>query len=125
MTEIVEQAVKEFNEGQRVSRSIKKTFRSAGQDPWVECEVEFKAHLDKLATLPSYSCKTIIMGDNIQNCKATLMPERVEFEDGQGEEEKEEVVVVEAAQQQQVEEEEDEVVVLEAAQEQQVEEEVP
>ena len=52
MTEIVEEAVRIFNAGQRTSRSIEKTFRSAGQDPWVNCEKEFKAHLDALAKLP-------------------------------------------------------------------------
>ena len=54
MTEIVEEAHKIINEKQRTTRSIEKTFRAAGQDPWVDCDAEFKAHLDKLSELPLY-----------------------------------------------------------------------
>ena len=36
---------------------------SVDQDPWKDCSVEFKAHLDKLSTLPLYGgCKTSIEG---------------------------------------------------------------
>ena len=54
MTDIVEEPTKAFNDGQSTSRSIKKTFRFAGQDPWVERKNEFKAHLDSLSKLPLY-----------------------------------------------------------------------
>jgi hypothetical protein len=60
MTEIIEEAVKEFNTGQLETRSILKTFISAGQHPWKVCEVQFKAHLDNLSKLPLYGgCKTV------------------------------------------------------------------
>ena len=52
MTEIVEAATKKFNDGQKESKSIAKTFISAGQDPFSDCEAEFKAHLDSLSKLP-------------------------------------------------------------------------
>ena len=54
MMEIIEECVVEFNADQRKTRSVEKTFRYAGQDPWVECENEFKAHLDSLSKLPLY-----------------------------------------------------------------------
>ena len=54
MTEIVEAATKKFNDSQKESKSIAKTFVSAGQDPFADCEAEFKAHLDSLAKLPLY-----------------------------------------------------------------------
>ena len=54
MTEIVEAATKKFNDGQKESKSIAKTFISAGQDPFSDCEAEFKAHLDSLSKLPVY-----------------------------------------------------------------------
>ena len=43
MAEIVEEAVKNFNNGQRGSRSIHETFRSAGQDLFCNCKAEFEA----------------------------------------------------------------------------------
>ena len=59
MMEIIEEAIKEFNRRQRETGSIRKMFVSAGQNPWVECEEEFKEHLDALAKLPVYGgCKT-------------------------------------------------------------------
>ena len=54
MTDIVEESTKDFNYGQRTSRSINKAFRFAGQDTWVERNNEFKAHLDSLAKLTLY-----------------------------------------------------------------------
>ena len=55
MTKIVEKAVKRFNDLQKESKSIAKTFKKAGQDPYsADCEAEFKAHLESLAKLPSY-----------------------------------------------------------------------
>jgi hypothetical protein len=48
MTNIVEAAVKEYNEKQRASESIRLTFRKVNQDPWKDCKSEFKAHLDSL-----------------------------------------------------------------------------
>jgi len=56
MTEITEAAVKEFNRLERKDnrRSIAKTFKSAGQDPWDHCEEAFKEHLDALEKLPMY-----------------------------------------------------------------------
>jgi hypothetical protein len=57
MTEIIEEAVRVFNEGQRTSRSIEKTFRSSDQDPWVDCKSELKAHLDSLSKLSLYKNK--------------------------------------------------------------------
>ena len=51
--------MKEFNHRQRETGSIRKTFVSAGQNPWVECEKEFEEHLDRLAELPLYGgCKS-------------------------------------------------------------------
>ena len=46
--------MKEFNAKQRSTESIKKTFITAGQNPWKDCKDEFKAHLDKLSKLPLY-----------------------------------------------------------------------
>ena len=63
MTDIVEKAVKTFNSHQRTKRSIAKTFRNAGQDPWNPCEEDFKAHLDGLAKLPLYQ----LMEDGIES----------------------------------------------------------
>ena len=41
--------------------SICNAFVAAGQDPWKDCSVEFKAHLDKLSELPLYGgCKTSV-----------------------------------------------------------------
>ena len=54
MTDIVEESTKDFNYGQRTSRSINKAFRFAGQDTWVERNNDFKAHLESLAKLPLY-----------------------------------------------------------------------
>ena len=70
MTEIVEEARKIFNQGQRSSRSIAKTFKSAGQDPWDHSEDEFKAHLYKLAELPVYA----LMQRGIKNCTGASLP---------------------------------------------------
>ena len=52
MMEIIEDAVKRFNQRQRETESIKRTFISAGQHPWYDCKVDFKLHLDGLSTLP-------------------------------------------------------------------------
>ena len=58
MMEIIESSVKEFNLGQRETRSVEKTFISAGQHPWRDCKKQFKKHLDYLSTLPLYGgCK--------------------------------------------------------------------
>ena len=54
MTGIIEEAHRIVNERQHKTRSIEKTFRAVGQDPWVDYEAKFKAHLDKLAKLPLY-----------------------------------------------------------------------
>ena len=54
MTGIFEESTKDFSDGKRTSRFIKKTFRFAGQDPWVERKNKFKAHLNSLAKLPIY-----------------------------------------------------------------------
>lgn len=48
MADIVEAAVKGFNQDERQRRSIEKTFRKAGQDPWCHDEDLFKSHLDDL-----------------------------------------------------------------------------
>ena len=48
MTEIIEETHKIINAKQRTSSSIENNFRSAGQDPWVNSEVESKFHLDNL-----------------------------------------------------------------------------
>ena len=42
MMDIIEKAVVEFNTKQRETQSIKKTFLSAGQHPWQDCEKEFE-----------------------------------------------------------------------------------
>ena len=58
MTEIIEAAVKEFNLNEKRNQSIKKTFRSVGQDIWEDWDVLeplFEAHLDALAKLPLYA----------------------------------------------------------------------
>ena len=52
MIDIVEESVREFNARQRETSSIRNTFVSAGGDPWKDCSVEFKTHLDKLSKLP-------------------------------------------------------------------------
>ena len=52
MMDIVEKSVKRFNVGQLETRSIEKTFISAGQHPWKDCSAEFKTHLDNLSKLP-------------------------------------------------------------------------
>ena len=70
MTDIVEKAVKTFNSHQRTKRSIAKTFRNAGQDPWNPCEEDFKAHLDELAKLPLYR----IMEDGIESRTGVKLP---------------------------------------------------
>ena len=60
MMDIVEKSVKLFNVGQLETRSIEKTFISAGQHPWKDCSVEFKNHLDNLSKLPLYGgAKTV------------------------------------------------------------------
>ena len=41
MMNIIEEVVVEFNTDQRRTRSVDKTFRAAGQDPWVDCDIEF------------------------------------------------------------------------------------
>ena len=51
MMEILEEATKFFNVGQSNFISIGKTFFHGGQDPWEDCEVEFKAHMDALSEL--------------------------------------------------------------------------
>ena len=61
MMELVEASVKEFNVGQRKTRSIEKTFISAGQHPWMDCEEQFEAHLDGLSKLPLYGgCQSLV-----------------------------------------------------------------
>ena len=67
MTEIVEAATKNFNDGQKESRSIAKTFLAAGQDPFSNCEAEFKAHLDSLAKLPLYGDEGSLEVRTIEN----------------------------------------------------------
>ena len=63
MMDIVEESMRNFNARQRETSSIRNTFVSAGQDPWKDCSVEFKAHLDKLSELPLYGgCKTSVEG---------------------------------------------------------------
>ena len=54
MMDIIEEVVVEFNADQRKTRSVENTFRSSGQDPWVDCEKEFKNNLDSLSKLPLY-----------------------------------------------------------------------
>ena len=55
---IIKNSVKNFNIGQRETRSVEKTFISAGQRPWKDCKEQFKAHLGYLSTLPLYGgCK--------------------------------------------------------------------
>ena len=54
------ESVKLFNVGQLETRSIEKTFISAGQHPWKDCSAEFKTHLDNLSKLPLYGgAKTV------------------------------------------------------------------
>ena len=61
MIDIIENSVKDFNMGQRETRSVEKTFISAGQHPWKDCKEQFKAHLNYLSTLPLYGgCKRSI-----------------------------------------------------------------
>ena len=64
MMDIVEESVREFNARQRETSSIRNAFVSAGQDPWKDCSVEFKANLDKqLSELSLYGgCKTSVVG---------------------------------------------------------------
>ena len=87
MTDIVEKAVKTFNAAQRSKRSIAKTFKSAGQDPWSPCADEFKAHLDELAKLPLYQLVEngieSRMGANLPTGEdgAEIEPERCQEED--------------------------------------------
>ena len=79
MTEIIEEAHKIINERHCKSRSIEKTFRSAGQDHWTDCEAEFKAHLDKLAELPLYG----LVKKGIESQTAAVLdddPDEVEVE---------------------------------------------
>ena len=58
MIDIVEGAVKGFNEKQRENPSIKKSFRMVGQDPWYESQELFKTHLESLEETSLY--KTIV-----------------------------------------------------------------
>ena len=90
MMDIIEKAVVEFNTKQRETQSIKKTFLSAGQHPWQDCEKEFEEHLQKLSKLPLYGgCKTL--RDNISEMQLrTRVPMRLELEDGMEEDEVEE-----------------------------------
>ena len=63
MMNIVEESVRDFNARQRETSSLRNTFVLAGQDPWKDCSVEFKAHLDKLSELPLCGgCKTSVEG---------------------------------------------------------------
>ena len=54
ITDIDEKSTKDFHDGKRISRSIEKDFRFAGQNPWVERKNKFKAHLNSLAKLQLY-----------------------------------------------------------------------
>ena len=54
MTYILEKATKLFNVGQNTSISFKNTFCHGSQDPWKDCEVELKEHLDALSELSLY-----------------------------------------------------------------------
>ena len=92
MMEIIEKAVKQFNDRQRETKSVKKEFVNAGQDPWKDCKQRFKAHLNSLSKLPLYGgCKTtsdIIEDRNLKGRTSLKVP------DFDLEQEEEEVMVV-------------------------------
>ena len=79
MMEIIEDAVKRFNQRQRETESIKRTFISAGQHPWKDCKEEFKRHLDGLSKLPLYGgCKTsshVIEDRNLESRTGLSLPD--------------------------------------------------
>ena len=68
VTEIVEDVTKFFNVFHCTARSTENTFFRGGQDPWKDCEVEFKARLDALSELSLYSNK-------IKSCTSGRLPE--------------------------------------------------
>ena len=51
MTDTVAESIKGLNCGQHTSRYMKKYFRFAGQDPWVERKNGLKAPINSLAKL--------------------------------------------------------------------------
>ena len=82
MIDIVEESVREFNARQRETSSIRNTFVSAGGDPWKDCSVEFKAHLNTLSELPLYGgYKTSLEGIQnriVKSCEGLLLEGDVE-----------------------------------------------
>ena len=93
MTEIIEEAFVIFNHQQNASKPIAKTFKSAGQDPWADCEAEFKDHLDSLAKLHLYSNKNenALFDGPINNQTATVLAKEDNDVEMELEEEEEEV----------------------------------
>ena len=93
MMEIIEEAVKEFNNRQRETESIKKTFISSGQHPWQDCEEDFQRHLDNLSKLPLYggckSTKDLLEEKAIQTCTGLQLTGELVQETGEAAEEKE------------------------------------
>ena len=80
--DIIEEVVVDFNAGQRKTRSVEKTFRLAGQDPWVDCEEEFKAHLDSLSKLPLYKTAKTVADVLTDRNIVTNTPAELPGEDG-------------------------------------------
>ena len=78
MMDIIKGSVREFNKRQRDTASISKTFVLAGQNPWKDCNEEFKAHLDRHSELPLHGgCKSSVEGleNRMINCQEGLLLE--------------------------------------------------
>ena len=58
LIDICERAVEKMNQVQHENPTIREMFRKVGQDPFVDCSVKFKEHLDNLEKDTMY--KTII-----------------------------------------------------------------
>lgn len=82
MMDIIEEVVVEFNADQRKTRSVENTFRFSGQDPWVDCEKEFKNHLDSLSKLPLYKTAKSVADVLTDRTIETNTPAELPGEDG-------------------------------------------